>query len=280
MPGIMRLTSQVRSRFDGFGGRVEVETGRMRHHLLHIAMLIGFLLGLGTPAPTLAWTQDSPSVDSVETVVLLHGLGRSARNMLILKWRLQARGYHVCNIDYKTRVDAIEDAIDSVHGSIEECVAPDSRVNFVTHSLGGIVLRGLLARHPIPMAGRAVMLAPPNAGSEIADHAREIPIARAVLGPLAGQLGTRDQDLPQQLPIPAIPFGVIAGDLWLNPAGPLWLPSPHDGTVSVASTRLAGMADHIVLPYTHTFIMNSATVANQIDHFLRDGFFDRSPGSR
>lgn len=243
-----------------------------------IAVMVG--LSLGAWIPSSAAAKEAETVSSAETVVLLHGLGRSARNMLILKWRLQARGYHVCNVDYDTRVKALSQAIDVVHETLGKCVLPKSRVHFVTHSLGGIVLRGLLARHTIPLAGRAVMLAPPNSGSEIADRFRDIPIAGAVLGPLAGQLGTRDEDLPRKLPSPSIPFGVIAGDQWINPAGPLWLPAPHDGTVSVESTRLAGMDDHLVLPYTHTFIMNPAIVANQIDHFLRDGRFLRSIDAR
>jgi triacylglycerol lipase len=244
-----------------------------------LALLIG--LSVSTWSPSLATArEEAGAVSRVDTVVLLHGLGRSARNMLILKWRLQARGYHVCNVDYDTRVRVIDQAIDAVYETLGACVLPDSRVHFVTHSLGGIVLRGLLARHEIPLAGRAVMLAPPNSGSEIADHFRENRIASAVLGPLARQLGTRDEDLPRRLPGPSIPFGVIAGDQWINPAGPLWLSSPHDGTVSVESTRLPGMDDHIVLHYTHTFIMNPAVVANQIDHFLREGRFRRSAEPR
>jgi pimeloyl-ACP methyl ester carboxylesterase len=217
------------------------------------------------------------------TIVLLHGLGRSARNMLIPKWRLQARGYRVCNIGYATRVASVEAAADAVHASLEQSGTDEAPVHFVTHSLGGLVLRALLSRHAVPGTGRAVMLAPPNAGSEIADRLRGSPWTRSILGPLADQLGTRSEDLPSRLPIPSIPFGVIAGDRWINPAGPLWLPAPHDGTVSVASTRLEGMADHIVLPYTHTFIMNPAVVADQIDAFLRQGRFlhpaDPSPGA-
>ena len=236
-----------------------------------IVLLTGLpLLGLASRLPP---SGEHGTVSSVETVVLLHGLGRSARNMLILKWRLQARGYRVCNVDYDTRVRSLDQAADAVHDSLRTCVRADSRIHFVTHSLGGLVLRALLDRHPVPMAGHAVMLAPPNRGSEIADHVGEFRVTESILGPLAAQLGTQPEDLPQRLPIPPIPFGVIAGDQWINPAGPLWLPAPHDGTVSVASTRLVGMQDHIVLPYTHTFIMNSSAVADQIESFLRAGRF-------
>lgn len=127
---------------------------------------------------------------------------------------LQARGYRVCNVDYDTdmRVDVLDRAIDAVERELAECVPSDSRIHFVTHSLGGIVLRGLLARRTLPHAGRALMLAPPNSGSEIADHFRGIRIVNRVRGPLAVQLGTRPEDLPQKLLRPSIPFGVMAGD--------------------------------------------------------------------
>ncbi|MAG32777.1 MAG: hypothetical protein CL908_18000 [Deltaproteobacteria bacterium] len=238
------------------------------------------LAGTGCAAPAVASGEGADDGADAGTVVLLHGLGRSASNMLILEWRLEARGRRVCNIDYDTRVDRLEHAIDQVHESLLQCAAGARRIDFVTHSLGGLVLRGLLERYPEPRAGRAVMLAPPNAGSEIADRLRQFGFLEAMMGPIAVQLGTREQDLPQRLPAPPIPFGVIAGDRWLNPVGPLWLPAPHDGTVSVASTHLAGMSDHLVLPYTHTFIMNPGEVAHQIGVFLREGRFARAEEGR
>ena len=227
-------------------------------------------------AMTFGFGGQAEAVQSEDTVVLLHGLGRSRNNMLILEWRLEARGYRVCNIGYDTRVDRIEDAVESVRATIESCRKGQGQVHFVTHSLGGLVLRALLDSHEFPEAGRAVMLAPPNRGSEIADRLRDLGWLEPIMGRLATQLGTGAEDLPQRLPSPSIPFGVIAGDEWINPAGPLWLPGPHDGTVSVASTRLSGMSDHIVLPYTHTFIVNADPVAHQVDTFLRSERFDRS----
>jgi pimeloyl-ACP methyl ester carboxylesterase len=213
------------------------------------------------------------------TVVLLHGLGRSSANMLILKWRLQSRGYGVCNVGYDTRAESIEAATDSVFDSIRERGGEAGPVHFVTHSLGGLVLRCLLDRHAIPSAGRAVMLAPPNRGSEIADSIRSSTLARGLFGPLLGQLGTRPQDIPRSLPVPSIPFGIIAGTHWINPIGPFLLSGPHDGTVTVASTRLEGMSDHLVVPHTHTFIMNPPEVARQVDQFLRRGRFDHPASS-
>ena len=215
-----------------------------------------------------------------ENVVLLHGLGRSSANMLILKWRLQARGYEVCNVGYETRVDSIEAASDGVFASLTDCFDTQQPTHFVTHSLGGLVLRSLLDRHAVDRTGRAVMLAPPNRGSEIADWVRSFPISGGLMGRLAGQLGTRPEDIPRDLPVPSIAFGVIAGDRWINPVGPWLLLSPHDGTVSVASTRLDGMLDHLVVPHTHTFIMNSAEVADQVDTFLRTGRFRKRETSR
>ncbi len=122
------------------------------------------------------------------------------------------------------------------------------------------------------------MLAPPNRGSEIVDQIGGYRAFAWVLGPIAPLLGTGEEDLPSQLPPPPIPFGVIAGSRWINPLGPLVLPEPHDGTVSVASTRLDGMSDHLIVSHNHTFIVNSAQVTDEILHFLRDGKF--SPSGR
>ena len=228
--------------------------------------------------PASADEEPSASKRSGETIVLLHGLGRSAANMLILRWRLEARGYRVCNIGYDTRVARLEDAIDEVYSEIVACREGAGPLHFVTHSLGGLVLRGLLGGRSIEGLGRAVMIAPPNGGSEIADRLARLGWFEPVMGALSTQLGTGLNDLPRRLPIPPIPFGVIAGDRWINPTGPLWLPAPHDGTVSVASTRLEGMQDHIVLPYTHTFIVNAGPVADQVDRFLRHGRLESASG--
>jgi pimeloyl-ACP methyl ester carboxylesterase len=170
----------------------------------------------------------------------------------------------------------MDEIVAEVHRQFLECCQEDGgRIHFVAHSLGALVIRAYLAEHAPAKLGRIVMLAPPNGGSEIVDRFRGWWWFRTLLGPMAPQLGTGPEDLPARLPVPDCDVGVIAGDRWINPVGRLVLPPPHDGTVSVARTHLAGVKDHLVVPHTHTFIMNSTRVAREIAHFLRHGKFER-----
>jgi hypothetical protein len=119
------------------------------------------------------------------------------------------------------------------------------------------------------------MLAPPNAGTEIVDHLKTWRLFSLLLGPLAVQLGTGVDDLPANLPELPCQVGVLAGSRSLNPLANLFLPKPHDGTVSVARTHLDGETDHLSVPYTHPLLMNSQKVAHQVVFFLQHGTFER-----
>lgn len=229
----------------------------------------------------LLWFSGLPSAQAEpgsETVVLLHGLGRGPWVMKRLEQRLEDAGYRVHNLGYESRSGAIEDIVAEVHVQFRDCCAEasDGEVHFVTYSLGGLVLRAYLAEHRPPNLGRSVMLAPPNGGSEIVDRFGDKEWFGDLLGPLAPQLGTGPDDLPARLPPPDFELGVIAGDHWVNLVGRLVLPPPHDGTVSVQQTAVAGMRDHLVVPFTHTFIVNSKQVTREVIHFLRHGKFERA----
>jgi pimeloyl-ACP methyl ester carboxylesterase len=208
-------------------------------------------------------------------VLLLHGLGRTARSMAPLARRLRAAGFRVESLGYAWRRNAPDALVDELVREIAARAPGAPRVHFVTHSLGGLLLRAALARYTPPNLGRVVMLAPPNRGSELVDALAGSALFRWAVGPTALQLGTGPDSLPLRLPPCGFELGVIAGTARVNPLGAALIPGASDGTVSVASARLEGMADFLEVPHSHPFIMRPARVAQQVIHFLREGRFAR-----
>ncbi|MEZ5752581.1 MAG: alpha/beta hydrolase [Paracoccaceae bacterium] len=196
--------------------------------------------------------------------------------MIVLQEVLELHGYRTVNRSYPSQDAPIEDLVGHVADSVAAC--GDDRLHFVTHSLGGILVRGFLAQGLPANLGRVVMLAPPNHGSEIIDTLNASDLLRRLSvvlnGPAAPQLGTGAQSVPNTLPPVDFDLGVIAGDIAINPWGPLVIDGPNDGTVSVASTMVEGMRDHIVVPASHTLIMNNPIAMAEVLEFLRNGVFD------
>ena len=230
----------------------------------------------GEPA-TLEPATAGPTVASQGCVVLLHGLSRTSRAMKPLARAFKKAGYKVVNVDYPSRHHPIEVlaplAVEKLGAS--QC-EQQPVVHFVTHSLGGILVRYYLSEDSIPNLGRVVMLAPPNQGSEVVDGYKNIPGFRLLNGPAGMQLGTDDQSIPRQLPAVEFELGVIAGSKTFNPILSLQLPNPDDGKVSAQSARVEGMSDYLLLPVTHTFLMRSRQVIAQTIHFIEHGGFLRN----
>jgi pimeloyl-ACP methyl ester carboxylesterase len=217
--------------------------------------------------------------DNSDCVVLLHGLGRSARAMGRLEKALSA-DYSVINVDYPSRELAIEPLAQiAISGALEQC-EEDAKVHFVTHSLGGILVRQYLQNHKIENLGRTIMLGPPNQGSELADFLANNILFEFYNGPSGQQLGTGKDSVPINLGHVDFELGVIAGNKSFNPVLTKLTSAQHDGIVSVDSSKVDGMTDHMVMPVTHTFMMMDANVIQQVQFFLSHGKFDHQAQGR
>ncbi len=223
----------------------------------------------------IGWLLAWPAVaDTDEQVILLHGLARSAGSMHSMADHLQDHGFKVCNIDYPSRHHRIEKlAEDYVVPAIRDCF-PTGSINFVTHSLGGIIVRQLAAEYGQIDIDRVVMLAPPNQGSEVVDKLGNFGLFNWINGPAGQQLGTASKALPNQLGPADFELGIVAGNRSINLILSTLIPGSDDGKVAVKRTKLDGMQDFLLVEQTHPFIMGSDEVQSQTLYFLQNGRFN------
>jgi len=212
-----------------------------------------------------------------ECVVLLHGLARTSASMDKMQEALQDDGYLTANIDYPSRDHAIEKLAEiAIERGLEQCRCYDDvdTIHFVTHSLGGILLRQYLSTAPIEDLGRVVMLGPPNQGSAAVDKLRGVPGFEWLNGPAGQQLGKGEKSVPLKLGPAEFELGIIAGNRSIDPITSAVLENPDDGRVSVEDTKLEGMDDFVVVRHSHAFIMRMRLSIELTKRFLQTGSFD------
>lgn len=250
------------------------DPGRRRRQLAVLLAILGTILLFQ------AWPWWLPAQGHGDYVVLLHGLGRSPASMRGMEAFLRRHGYEVVNIGYPSRQAALADLARNAVGPaiLRRCPEADKPIHFVTHSMGGIVLRQLLADGAVPPArlGRIVMLAPPNQGSEVVDFLeKRLPTAR-LMGPAFAELGITAKR-PETDPAALAAIGVISGDRSVNWINSSLIPGPDDGKVGVERSKLPGTADFLLVHRAHPWIMDAPEVREATGEFLRHGQFHSEP---
>lgn len=209
-------------------------------------------------------------------IILLHGLNRTSDSLKKMQAALEAEGYLVWNQTYPSRSKSVDELAQiAIEPALAFCRDKGIKtIHFVTHSLGGILVRYYLQDHRIDNLGRIVMLSPPNKGSEVVDRLKTLKLFQLINGPAGQQLGTDEHSLPRQLKPVSGEIGIIIGNASSDPWFSWLITGEDDGKVSVESARLDEMTDFLVVSYGHTFIMQKEAVIRQIKTFLQQGRFE------
>lgn len=208
-----------------------------------------------------------------EVVILLHGLIRTSNSMEKMEAALLEESYVVHNIDYPSRHLPIQQLAEDVRKQVDTLTESDDTIHFVTHSMGGILVRTIQKQAPLENIGRVVMLSPPNQGSELADSLGDLKLYEWINGPAGDQLGTDPEGYINSLGPVDFELGVVAGDRSINWINSIIIPGKDDGKVSIERAKVEGMKDYKVIHATHPYIMKNDESITAVIQFLKSGSF-------
>jgi len=205
----------------------------------------------------------------VSEIVLVHGLWNRGWMMARLAKRLRSRGHQVRVFSYPTRGDNLEGHADKLHSFV--CEQRTAECHLVGHSMGGLVILNMLSRYDDLPPGRVVLMGTPVRGSNVVRRMERLPGHGFIFGKARENLLNGFQFSPPGHETGTIRgtrefgFGQIAGKQ----------AEPNDGSVCVSETELDGLKDTVDLEVSHSEMLISAEVAEQVGHFLLSGKFKK-----
>lgn len=201
-------------------------------------------------------------------VLVLHGIWNAKTWLAPLARRLRTQGFEVELFGYPSVFGGPEIAIERLIRRL----SGSPPLNLVGHSLGGLIGLEALRQQPELPVPRMVCLGSPLCGSDAARSLGRRRWTSQVLGRSSLFLQTGCQPWQGRTEI-----GMVAGTVARGIGRLLTrFDGPSDGTVAVAETRLPGLADHCLVPASHTGLVFSRPAADQAGHFLRQGRFARN----
>jgi pimeloyl-ACP methyl ester carboxylesterase len=242
-----------------------------------VLIMISFsLIGKPEKTHTLINIEDMISQHKeTEYVILLHGMFRSAIAMRPAELFLKEKGFKVINLSYPSTKYNIETLVQNY--LLPEIISLEAngakKIHFVTHSMGGILVRHYLKNNPMPSLGRVVMLSPPNKGTELTKLFADTDWFKDKIGPAGKQLNPSHNSWVNQLGSVDFELGIIAGNYNGNLLTSWLLPGPDDGVVSVESMKVTGMADLLLVSEKHFNIRRFIPALQQSVYFIENGRF-------
>lgn len=213
-------------------------------------------------------------------VYVIHGYGNPKSIMNKIYKDVKKAGFVVENYAYpglyveldtigkQLYLDVMKDGVDSV--------------SFVTHSMGGLVVRAMLkysgTDKNFPKIFRIVMIAPPNRGADIADFFKAADGIKVLLGPNVEKMETDSTSYANQLPIPCnSEVGIIVGVRKKERGYNLFIPGNNDGLLAPKRVYLGNEKDVVILNYGHLSLIKRKAPRKLVIEFLRVGFFISNP---
>ncbi|KJV55213.1 alpha/beta hydrolase family protein [Orientia chuto str. Dubai] len=213
----------------------------------------------------------------IPLLILLHGLNKTSKSLKRMEAFAHKQGFKVLNIDYPSTKFSIENLVDIIHNKITSSIQKQkyTSISFCGISMGGLVIRAYLHKYRIANLGRVVLIGTPNKGSEAADYLKNNELYKRFTGPAGQQLTTNQENFNNIFGNVYYECGVIAGNLPFGPCIIFFNGKKNDGVVTIESTKIEGMQDHIVLNVSHWYLAKSKNVWLQTLHFLKYSKFQK-----
>lgn len=210
---------------------------------------------------------------SGENVILVHGILRGSSSMNKIRRGLSHQGFIVTDFGYSAKDGSIDEISARLHK--EACKIGKGKIHFVTHSLGGIIVRYYISKYKPNNIGRVVMIAPPNSCSVFAAKLSNLPLYESILGRPGREIAHGEDCIVKDLPEPDFEFGIIAGGTGFKMGFNPFLKGDNDGTVLLNETKMSGMSDFMQIRGQHSLLLFSKEVVFGSINFIKNGKFQK-----